>query len=443
MENWYEDNRSAVLEYPFDYERYIQERLREIQDLDERKFAKEVLLHGLGKVIQTMEARYQKLEQRVFEEVEIAANQFETVMTIIRRVHYDPINGTLFPVVQMDLEPDQLAEALSDEKTIFIRTIFLEADEGRQQEFLNVGSFPGRIGEREVRFTVRPAKRYRNAVERLYGIFQDNHIPWQTVNTGYLDKFYDIFAERSPDFGKGKEAGEGEKGVEEQLAAEAEIRFAGFKEYVRYERIPLWNIEYQPFHSKNFMVPCTDRMYYEHEFSLEERSKEDGYLVCSNQDILEIRHEEKKIVIKSWRETFEGWEILHIIQAPTVRSADYTAPLLTNHKRDSFIRRYSGRQGAPLMTKLDLFRRIMELDIRDFIQVTGYQICEGKEKGAILGGMNWFLQDELFPMAGRKLLLLQFEEKQPGHYLNGSMVRFVLSQLQLEISEYCCAGVIR
>lgn len=231
--------------------------------------------------------------------------------------------------------------------------------------------------------------------------------------------------------------------MEEQLAAEAEIRFAGFKEYVRYERIPLWNIEYQPFHSKNFMVPCTDGMYYEHEFSLEERSKEDGYLVCSNQDILEIRHEEKKIVIKSWRETFEGWEILHIIQAPTVRSADYTAPLLTNHKRDSFIRRYSGRQGAPLMTKLDLFRRIMELDIRDFIQVTGYQICEGKEKGAILGGMNWFLQDELFPMTGRKLLLLQFEEKQPGHYLNGSMVRFVLSQLQLEISEYCCAGVIR
>lgn len=95
------------------------------------------------------------------------------------------------------------------------------------------------------------------------------------------------------------------------------------------------------------------------------------------------------------------------------------------------------------MTKLDLFRRIMELDIRDFIQVTGYQICEGKETGAILGGMNWFLQDELFPMTGRKLLLLQFEEKQPGHYLNGSMVRFVLSQLQLEISEYCCAGVIR
>ena len=39
-------------------------------------------------------------------------------------------------------------------------------------------------------------------------------------------------------------------------------------------------------------------------------------------------------------------------------------------------------------------------------------------------------------------LLLKFKERQPGHYLNGSMVRFVVSQMQLEISEYRCVGVI-
>ena len=27
----------------------------------------------------------------------------------------------------------------------------------------------------------------------LYQVFQDNHIPWDTINTGYLDKFYDVF----------------------------------------------------------------------------------------------------------------------------------------------------------------------------------------------------------------------------------------------------------
>ena len=44
MENWKDNNLSAILEYPFDFERYMEERLREIDDLDERKFAKKLLL---------------------------------------------------------------------------------------------------------------------------------------------------------------------------------------------------------------------------------------------------------------------------------------------------------------------------------------------------------------------------------------------------------------
>ena len=42
-------------------------------------------------------------------------------------------------------------------------------------------------------FCVKPASRYRDRIELLYQIFQDNHVPWQTVHTGYLDKFYDVF----------------------------------------------------------------------------------------------------------------------------------------------------------------------------------------------------------------------------------------------------------
>ena len=56
--------------------------------------------------------------------------------------------------------------------------------------------------------------------------------------------------------------------------------------------------------------------------------------------------------------------------------------------------------------------------------------------------MNPFILDELFPMEGRKVLLLKFEEKTPGHYLNDSMVRFAVSQIQTEIGEYRCVGVI-
>lgn len=431
MGSWFDSNLSAIQEYPFDFERYIEERLREIDDLDERRFAKTVLLEGLGKAIRCMEHKYRNLEQRVFEELEIAANQFETVITIIHRNHYDITNDTLFPICAIDLESRKLAETQSDDNYVYIGTIFLEVSEGKQRKFEASGDFPGKLNQQEAVFKICRSERYKKRIEELYRIFQDNHIPWETINTGYLDKFYDVFVEdRDIEVGK--------YGLKD-----AQIRFGEFERHVRPDMFPLWNIEWTTFDSAKFMLPCTDGIYYEHEFTLDDKKESDGYLIESNEDILEIRHEKKNIVIKSQKETFENWKALHISQQPTVKSLDYNAPLLSNHKWDSFVRRYTENSHVHLMTKTDLFRRIMELDIREYIEVVGYQICDNSRDYPVTGeGMNWFVKDELFPMESRKVLLLQFQEKQPGHYLNESMVRFVISQMQLEISEYRCVGVI-
>ena len=434
MENWKDNNLSAILEYPFDFERYMEERLREIDDLDERKFAKKLLLEGLGKVIQCTEAKYQQLERRVYEELEIEDNQYEGVLTIVKRSHYDPTNGTLFPVSKEDLDEKILKETRSDGSRRWLGSIFLEASDDRQRDFQDRTKFTGTLVKAEenraAAFEILPAMRYREVMEGLYLVFQDNHIPWDTINTGYLDKFYDVFIYI-----------EGTEPAPDSLE-EVTIDFEEYKEDIRYGLIPLWNLEWVTFDSADFMLPCINGIYYEHEFSLEDKDEKDGYLIQSNEDILEIRHEKNKIVIKSLKETFENWKALHLVQKETVRSLDYNAPLLTNRKRDSFIRRYAENSRVQLMTKTDLFRRIMELDIRDYIEVVGYEICENARDFPNTEGMNWFVRDELFPMESRKVLLLKFKERQPGHYLNGSMVRFVISQMQLEISEYRCVGVI-
>nr|WP_289707418.1 hypothetical protein [Enterocloster clostridioformis] len=434
MENWKDNNLSAILEYPFDFERYMEERLREIDDLDERKFAKKLLLEGLGKVIRCTEAKYQQLESRVYEELEIEDNQYEAVLTIVKRSHYDPTNGTLFPVSEEDLDEKVLKETWSDGSRRWLGSIFLEASDDRQRDFQDRTKFTGTLVKAEenraAAFEILPAMRYREVMEGLYLVFQDNHIPWDTINTGYLDKFYDVFIYI-----------EGTEPAPDSLE-EVTIEFEEYKEEIRYGRIPLWNLEWVTFDSADFMLPCINGIYYEHEFSLEDKDEKDGYLIQSNEDILEIRHEKNKIVIKSLKETFENWKALHLVQKETVRSLDYNAPLLTNRKRDSFIRRYAENSRVQLMTKTDLFRRIMELDIRDYIEVVGYEICESARDFPNTEGMNWFVRDELFPMESRRVLLLKFKERQPGHYLNGSMVRFVISQMQLEISEYRCVGVI-
>lgn len=436
MEQWKDRNLSAILEYPFDFERYIEERMREIDDLDERRFAKKLLTEGLGKVIKSIEAKYQQLERRIYEELEIADNQYETVMTIVRREHYDPTNGTLYPVVEDDLVLKNLEESLSEGEWIWMDMIFLEASDEEQRQFETVGEFSGVIEtdgqRREVIFQIRPAKRYRKVMENLYQIFQDNHIPWETVNTVYLDKFYDVYCTETAVQGV----------LTDRTARDLKIDFREFKKKVRYGMIPLWSLEWVRFDSADFMLPCINSIYYEHEFTLDDKEERDGYLIETNEEILEIRHEKNKIVIKSQKETFENWRAIHMVQKESVRSLDYIDPLLTNHKNDSFIRRYSENNRVQLMTKTDLFRRIMELDIRDYIEVVGYEIIDTARDYPNVETMNWFVNDELFPLESRKVLLLKFEEKQPGHYLGDGMVRFVISQMQLEISEYRCVGVL-
>lgn len=49
MDKWKNNNLSSIQEYPFDFERYIAEQLREIADPEEQVFAKKSIASGYGK----------------------------------------------------------------------------------------------------------------------------------------------------------------------------------------------------------------------------------------------------------------------------------------------------------------------------------------------------------------------------------------------------------
>lgn len=417
-----------------DFEQYIEKCLREIEDIDEKRFARTVLLDGLGKIIKRMENKYRSLEKRIYEEIEVDTGRYETVTTIIRKTDYDSLNDTLFPVSPEDLEDSCLWEQLSTESEAYAGTIFVRADEKTVEQFGRMESFQGTYagdGIQQAVFYVRPVQRYRGRLELLYRTFQDNHIPWQTVHTGFLDKFYDVFMQRSGEDGKTLKP------------EEVQVDYGEFNPFVQQGVMPLWNIEQISFDSASFMLPCMDGIYYEHEFITGDAdSGEDGYLIMPSGDILEIRHEAGKIIMKSQEETFEKWQAFRIVQKETERSLNYTEPLLSNHKKDSYFRKISEKTGIRLQTKADLFRRIMELDIGEYIEIAGYKICSNTRDYPAVEGMNWFVEDELFPMESRRGLILEFKEKRPGFYLNDSMVRFAVSHIQLEISEYVCVGTI-
>lgn len=166
--------RYMIDEKAFDYENYIQEQLRRIDDLDERRFAKQLLTESLGRAIAWSEERYAALEQRIQNELDLPWKYFHVCMTVIDRKDYDPINTFWFPVCVEDGEKNQEQ---------FCETIYLAADERTCKEFIQMGTLTGvseATGE-NVSFRIVPSQKYRKSMEKLYRLFTGNHVPWQMI----------------------------------------------------------------------------------------------------------------------------------------------------------------------------------------------------------------------------------------------------------------------
>lgn len=79
---------------------------------------------------------------------------------------------------------------------------------------------------KEIRFHIREAEKYKNAVRKLYTLFLDNHIPWRTLHLGHIERFFELVPT-------------------EELPAGSRIRFewGKWEDYVKTGMIPLWNIK--------------------------------------------------------------------------------------------------------------------------------------------------------------------------------------------------------
>ncbi len=429
-----------LFEYPFDFEAYIQERMKEIDDWDERRFAKTVLLDGLLRVMRVTEEKYRKLEERVYSEIENETSRYAIQSTVISRADYDPTNATLFPVCADDLAPpapdlQTVLQTAGQGTASPLETRYFRCDAACCRRLAEQAVFCGSIetdrGSCPARFRLTRAQRYREALSHLYGLFLYNAIPWTTVNSCYFDKFFDLSLDA----------------VEEE--PEPDAKWLGFQvdlgewaQYAQPDKLPLWNLEEISFSSKDFVMPCIDSRDYEHELPVTEFGEENGFLVECNTEITGIRREPGKILLRSPNETFENWTGYRVIPGPSASSLRYTEPVLGNRKKQTFLSGCLDRFGGRLHTRADLFRRVEELEIERYLRVKGFSLLDADAGCPPLDDMNWFAKDELFPLEKRRILYMEFTAVDPSCYLNDAMVQFVVSQIQLDEGEYRCVGVL-
>ena len=403
-----------MLDQGFDIEAYVKQRIAEISDTDERSVARETLLKGLLPAIQVMEEHYRKLEERVKQEIEIPGSHFSVYTMVVRRQDYDAINRTWFPDFGQDIQ----------EQAVYKR-IYFQGNEEQKRVFEKSKYFLATdLAGNTRKLGIRKSQDYRSAMESLYQLFVYNRIPWRTVNTGDLERFYDVYP------------------LETENSMEGwNCSFGEWDELVKQDYVLLWNLEEFTFHCMKFMVPCLDGKYYEHELNLEDYDSESGYMVEGNADILSIRYEKGKILMASSKETFENWRACRFGQHLDMESHGYGNRVLGNAGKVSFADHLTERYGQGIHSRTEVFRIVEGLGVGEWVRLVDCRIREQELTDSYHADMNWFIREELFPMETRRVLELTFE-KQDGKelYYAEDMLRYVISQMQLLLDEYKCVG---
>lgn len=405
-----------------DYRSYIQSRIREIDDLDERKYAKKILLEGLGEIFRLTEERYLKLSERIQNEIDIPFDKYAVVTTVINKEDYDPINGTLFPVCSEDTEKNSMDNSV---------VIFLEADDSVCQAFLKKKQINGCVegsGE-NISFEIRKCERYLKAVEKLYQLYKYNEIPWDIIHMGYMERFFEMV----PVSGLKEKEGISDKNIA--------FEWGEYSQYVRTDRIPLWNINRFNYQSQDFTVPCIDGMYYEHVIQLNDsQTDRNGYLVGIQKDIESIRYEKNKIILKTKQEMLQETILYGIYNKDIMYSPGYGYKGLSNRRKYSFAGRYTYKTGKFIQTEMELIRKIEELSNNYKLKVVKYELTNILSVPEFEADMNQFIETEIFSNEKRTRLLIHFERPAVEDFLYQSQIRYVLSQLQMEYLEYKCVG---
>lgn len=111
----------------FNYTEYIQNRLKELEDLDERKFAKEILVENLENIFNWTEQKYDALKQRIQKELILPWENYSVCMTVVEKFDYDPIGTFWFPLCEEDV---------SRRESMGNPVVYLMAEDKLCQEFV-------------------------------------------------------------------------------------------------------------------------------------------------------------------------------------------------------------------------------------------------------------------------------------------------------------------
>lgn len=414
----------------FDFEKYIDSRLLEVSDENERRALKEVLRASLLPFYQGTEEAFHRIERRVENAQGNGKGRFQIITGISEKSKIDSTEEAMIVMDPEDLtdkivDVDEMLEALEENQPYTVMRVYVKADyHSIRKLIISRREWKGVIttneGEYQARFRWKQNISYYQKITELYPVFEENNIPWRTVCAPYLAKFFDVDV------------------IQTDCPADEEITkisvdFEEIQDKILYHMVPMWNVRAVEERSSAYPDFAIDQIHYEHLIFKEKIKEKRDYLICSNG-------------IKLW-EVFRQDGDIHVVcdaDSPTefqMIEFGYEAFSKKYDYETFYNESYEEYKDRCVHTKAEVKRFVEHLGVSEWLKLTDFQymdkVPEGKKQTYSL---NQFLEDEIRVSKNRDVLVFIFECSKVGHELNQDVMSYVVSCLQWKFPEFECIG---
>lgn len=418
----------------------IMDEINQINHLEERVVFKELMNNVFLSLYENNQEMYQRLEQRVFDEIAYDSNQYSIVTGLIERRYFDESHHIFSPMLERDMTEEaynleKILAALQNKEEIKVMQVFLECDYLRVQDIISDRrKFSGYIrtekGTYRAEFCARKNTDYIDEIHHLYHLFIKNGVPWRTVNAPYVSKIANIVLLSC------------EATLEDDIEIqEISIDFQEFNQDIKYEMVPIWNVARQETAGIGFPMPCEDHTTYEHAVTVEGLGSDCTCLVDNiDVSIEHVKQIEDKLIITCETGEVQIWSV-YVIQNKTPKKIDtYTYPIIGNYKKDSFAEKLNQKYGMVIKTKGELIRLIEGMGLQEYLEFDSYEISDEKSMVKETYPMNSFILDEIRDQNYQRAFIINMKAVQKDMFLTRDMLSYIVSEVQLQYPEYDCEG---
>jgi len=392
-------------------------------------------------LVEYQENQNEKLNERVFEEVETQEEYYDVHTTIIRRENIELVDGYLYPILEADyekpeLDKEEFLDKLEEQDCVRVGKIYLPLEYPKIKELKEQDrKFSGKViceGKESYSLTIRlaPIQAYLDKEQELYRNFIANNIGWRTIYNPWIRRFFEM---KIVDFD--------EEILELDNFEDIDVDLGDLEEEKKSDLIPVWNIEKIKLNCDGFPIPAKDQVNYEHIISLQEMNQDNGYVVSDkNEDIISVRRTKENLKIMTDQEEAQFWNIFKIVQNRP-QTLELNFPVKKNSREENYINKYAVNRSKVIRTKAEINRLANSFQILDKIKLDSVKIKEGKSTDADNYYYNKYIKDEIRLNKFKNIMLLKFTLMDKDNF-QYDVLSFIVSEIQMYFPEYICKGVL-